>query len=354
MDGKMKINKIELREHQRVHLGKAAPLPAPLSLYLEPTSICNMRCEFCPTGDPVLRRRRPNGTMDLALVEKLVRDVQDWGVQLRRINLYKDGEPTLHRQFIEMVKILKQGAISRELWTKTNGMLLDPEYNQRLIESGLDMIGVSINAVDGEGYLRVTKTKLDYDKLVAGVTDLCQRARGTGVRVLVKIANSGFSQDELDKFHSDFKEAQYLSVEQLHGWAASDQKDWTLGTNPTTFEGGALVDKVACPLPFFMLAINWNGAVSLCNDDWLHATTCGDIRGQTLKEIWQGEELRKLRIMHLEGRRKDNAACGNCSNIRTLPDNIDLERTEILQRVKNAPAVSPVDVMPASRVMGAE
>ena len=69
----MKINTIELREHQRVHLGKAAPLPAPLSLYLEPTSICNMRCEFCPTGDPVLRRRRPNGTMDLALVEKLLR-----------------------------------------------------------------------------------------------------------------------------------------------------------------------------------------------------------------------------------------------------------------------------------------
>lgn len=332
----MKIKTIELRQQQRVDLGKAAPIPAPFSLYLEPTSLCNMRCEFCPTGDMTLRRRRPNGMMDLALVSKLVRDIQNWGVQLRRINLYKDGEPTVHPQFVEMVRILKEGAVAKELWTKTNGLALNPDYNQRLLESGLDMIGVSINAVSSAGYLRITKTRLDYDKLVAGVNDLCERARGGNVRVLVKIVDSGFSPDEIQKFHEDFASAPFLSVEQLHGWAASGEKDWTLGTNPTTFEGGALTDKVACPLPFFMLAINWNGTVSLCNDDWLHATTCGDVRTQTLKEIWQGEDLRKLRVMHLEGRRGENAACGNCSNLRTLPDNIDANRLDILRRMSVA------------------
>ncbi len=337
----MKIKTIELRENQRIDLGKAAPIPAPLSLYLEPTSLCNMRCEFCPTGDAMLRRERPNGMMDIALVEKLVRDVREWGVQLRRINLYKDGEPTLHKQFIEMVQILKAGGISKELWTKTNGLLLNPDYNQRLLDSGLDMIGVSINAVSAEGYLKVTKTKLDYEKLVAGVTDLCDRARDTNVRVLVKIADSGFTPDEIRKFHEDFKAAPFSSVEQLHGWAATEHKDWTLGTNPTTFEGANLVDKIACPLPFFMLAINWNGTVGLCNDDWLHATVCGDIRKQTLKEVWQGEELRKLRMMHLQARRGDNKACGNCSNIRTLPDNIDANRLEIFQRLTNERDANP-------------
>ena len=329
----MKINTIELRQNERVNLGKAAPIPAPFSLYLEPTSLCNMRCAFCPTGDADLRKQRPNGMMALSLVEKLVRDIQDWGVQLRRINLYKDGEPTLHKQFVEMVQILKAGNVSKELWTKTNGLALDPDYNKRLVASGLDMIGVSINAVSSEGYMKVTRTKLDYDKLVAGVNDLCEQARDSNVRVLVKIADSGFSAEELEKFHTDFRSAQYLSVEQLHGWAASDTKDWTLGTNPTTFEGAALVDKVACPLPFFMLTVNWNGTVGLCNDDWLHATLCGDLRAQSLKDIWQGEELRKLRLMHLEARRHENKACGNCSNLRTLPDNIDASRLEIWRRM---------------------
>jgi radical SAM protein with 4Fe4S-binding SPASM domain len=232
-----------------------------------------------------------------------------------------------------MVKILKEADVSKELWTKTNGLLLNPNYNQRLIESGLDMIGVSINAVSADGYLKVTKTKLDYEKLVEGVVDLCRQARDSEVRVLVKIADSGFSSDEIKKFYDDFSDSQYISVEQLHGWAATEHKDWTLGTNPTTFEGAPLIEKKACPLPFFMLAINWNGTVGLCNDDWLHATICGDVRTQTLKEIWEGEELRKLRIMHLEGRREENAACGNCSNIRTLIDNIDDHRMQILQKL---------------------
>jgi len=65
--------------------------------------------------------------MDLALVEKLVRDIQNWGIQLRRINLYKDGEPTLHRQFVEMVRMLKAGNVAKELWTKTNGLALNPD-----------------------------------------------------------------------------------------------------------------------------------------------------------------------------------------------------------------------------------
>ncbi len=329
----MKIQTIDLRQNKRVNLGEAAPLPAPFSLYLEPTSLCNMRCEFCPTGDANLRKQRPNGMMDLALVEKLVADIKDWGIQLRRINLYKDGEPTLHKQFVEIVETLKRGAVARELWTKTNGLLLNPDLNQRLIGSGLDMIGVSINAVSGDGYMRVTRTKLDYDRLVAGVTDLCERAKSANVRVLVKIADSGFTPEEIQKFHSDFAAAQYLSVEQLHGWAASDAKDWTLGTNPTTFEGAALTDKIACPLPFFMLAVNWNGTVGLCNDDWLHATLCGDLRKQSLKDIWHGEELRKLRLMHLEDRRRENRACGNCSNLRTLPDNIDAHRLGIWKRM---------------------
>lgn len=330
----MKIKTIELRQSQRVDLARQAPLAVPLSLYIEPTSLCNMRCEFCPTGDTELSKRRPNGVMDLEVLSKLVNDIQDWDLQLKRINIYKDGEPTVHPRFLEFVRILKEGAISEELWTKTNGRLLNPEYNQKLIESGLDMIGVSINAVSREGYLRITKTKLDYDKLVAGVMDLCEQAKGTNVRVFVKIADSGFSPEEIEKFHDDFSGAPITAVEQLHGWAASDTKDWTLGTNPTTFEGAPLSDKMVCPLPFFMLAMNWNGTVSLCNDDWLHATVCGDIRTQSLKEIWEGDELRKLRKMHLEGRRHENPACGNCSNLRTLVDNIDASRLDILRRLE--------------------
>ena len=273
--------------------------------------------------------------MEMAVFEKLVDDLRSWGVELRRVNLYKDGESLLHPRFAEMVRLLKSSGVTREAWIKTNGLLLEPELNRQLIESGLDFIGVSVNAVDAEGYWTVTQTKVDYEKMVEGVRDLYER-RGR-CRIYVKIADAGFTEGQKRKFLDDFGPiSDSCAIEQLHGWSASGMKDWTLGTNPTTFEGGPLVEKIACPLPFFMLAVNWNGTVSLCNEDWLHATICGDLREQSLREIWEGERLRELRRMHLEGRRSDNAACRDCYYLRTLPDNIDASRQEMLRRLDAA------------------
>ena len=198
----MKIQAIELRERGRVDLGANAPLSKPLALYVEPTSLCNMRCTFCPTGDPKLRRIRPNGFMEMAIFEKLVDDLRSWGVELRRVNLYKDGESLLHPRFAEMVRLLKSSGVTREAWIKTNGLLLEPELNRQLIESGLDFIGVSVNAVDAEGYWTVTQTKVDYEKMVEGVRDLYER-RGS-CRIYVKIADAGFTEGQKRKFLDDF------------------------------------------------------------------------------------------------------------------------------------------------------
>ena len=46
----MKIQAIELRERGRVDLGANAPLPKPLALYVEPTSLCNMRWHVLSDG----------------------------------------------------------------------------------------------------------------------------------------------------------------------------------------------------------------------------------------------------------------------------------------------------------------
>jgi radical SAM protein with 4Fe4S-binding SPASM domain len=141
-------------------------------------------------------------------------------------------------------------------------------------------------------------------------------------------------QWQVDKFYSDFEPiSDYIAVEYLHGWSASDTMDFQLGTRPDTFEGFPLVEKIACPLPFFMLGINWDGTVSLCNEDWAHKTLVGDLKTETLYDVWHGEKLRQMRRMHLEGRRSENPMCGNCHYLTTLPDNIDPWREELLRRI---------------------
>jgi radical SAM protein with 4Fe4S-binding SPASM domain len=227
---------------------------------------------------------------------------------------------------------MKDAGVSDTIWTKTNGLSLTPFLNDRLAKCGLDMIGISVQHVNPDGYKQIADVRIDYDKFVANIADLYNRREG--MKVYIKIADSGLSEADKRKFYDDFSPiADYVAVEQLHGWAASDAKDFTLGTNPTTFEGAPLVDKIVCPLPFYMLGINWNGTVSLCNEDWRHETIVGDLNSQTIREVWKGDALKQMRLMHLEGRRGENSMCRNCNYLRTLIDNLDSKRKELARRI---------------------
>jgi hypothetical protein len=62
----------------------------------------------------------------------------------------------------------------------------------------------------------------------------------------------------------------------------------------------------------------------------------GDIKTQTLREIWEGDKMREFRVMHLKGQRCDNQMCRSCSYLLTLPDEIDNSRIQILGRIINA------------------
>lgn len=332
--GGKRIEGRDLRAKQRETLEKVIPLPAPLVAYIEPTNLCNFRCQFCPTADPDLLKKveRPKGSMSFELFCRLVDDMKQFDRKLKVVNLYKDGEPLLHRQFPEMVRYLKQADVTERILLKTNGSLLDPELNQRLVAAGPDIICISAEAVSGEGYRKIAGAKIDYDTFRENIRDLYTR-RGD-CEIHVKLANSGFPPQEIETFYADFEPiATRVWVEGLMGWSYSSVKDFTLGTNPTTFDGTPLAPKLVCPFPFYAVAVNFNGTVSLCCADWSHSTVVGDITQESLPSIWNGPSLFAFRKMHLEGKRGSNRACGDCYYLDCAPDNIDEHRTTILENL---------------------
>jgi radical SAM protein with 4Fe4S-binding SPASM domain len=176
---------------------------------------------------------------------------------------------------------------------------------------------------------------MDYDQLVKDIGEFYEK-RGN-CRVYVKMADVGFSPEEIAKFYKDFEDkSDFIAIEHLHGWSMSEEKDFILGLEKESFDGIPLVPKIACPWSLYELGINSNGTVGLCNDDWAHKTVVGDLKQESLLEIWNGENLFEIRRLHLEGRRSENTACGNCYYVNCAPDNIDPFRDEILKKLIDA------------------
>ena len=61
----------------------------------------------------------------------------------------------------------------------TNGSQLNPEFNQKLVDSGLQRINISVEGLTAESYKRVADYNIDYNSFVESIQDLYDRKDST-------------------------------------------------------------------------------------------------------------------------------------------------------------------------------
>jgi radical SAM protein with 4Fe4S-binding SPASM domain len=165
--------------------------------------------------------------------------------------------------------------------------------------------------------------------MVGDLYSRCTKAN----KVYVKIPSQWLTPEEIAKFYADFEDkCHYIGLENFHGWSTPELGDFTMGYHSDTYDGDPKVDKIVCPWTLFTITVNWNGAVSVCPEDWAWKTLIGDLTKESIVDVWNGDRFFEFRKMHLEGRRQENIACRGCDFMKTLPDNVDEYREEILER----------------------
>ena len=84
-----------------------------------------------------------------------------------------------------------------------------------------------------------------------------------------------------------------------------------------------LAKKEVCPFPFYTSVIHSDLSVSVCCVDWNKQTVVGNLRRESLADIWKGEALRTFQLTHLQRKRHELNGCKHCTYLHTAPDNID-------------------------------
>jgi len=335
-----KVNAEMLRCKNRTKLVDAVPIKTPFLVNLEPTNNCNFRCKFCPTGHPELLKKvgRVQTNMPLEFFKNIVDQMKSFPEKIKVINLYKDGEPLLHKNFPEMYSYLKQADVAERLIVKTNGALLTPTLSDKLLAAGITQLDISVEAVDADGYKKLSGVDINYQEFLNNIRYFYEHRNSC--RLYIKIIDAGLTEEEKKKFLNDFTPmCDQYAIEQITGWSYSELYDFTLGKqSETAFAGDKLVDKSVCPLTLYALAINCDGSVSICCCDWAHQTIVGNLHQESLQDIWNGERLYNFRMLHLQGSRKENAACRDCILMKSSPDNVDEDTKQIIVSLQKARA----------------
>jgi radical SAM protein with 4Fe4S-binding SPASM domain len=325
----MKINP------NRVDLVKEIPLDRPLSINFETTSRCNFACTFCPCSDGDTRARVGFTRQDMPneLFMKIIDDLKEFPRKIKVNHYHYMGEPLLNPNFFSLVRYAVDANVAEEHWIRTNGSLLNKQTVKNLVDCGLTRIGVSVEAVNEAGYRDLVKRRGMFEKVVQGVSELYEQSRGK-CKVYAKIINFGLPATDPDAFNKIFAPiTDECDIEYPMQWNHG-VPDSTMGRGiKVTVNGDELNKHIACPYPFFTMVVNSKGKALMCCFDWSYQTAIGDVTKSSMKEIWNGQEVRDFWKMHLRGERGNNLACRDCLNLYACPDRLDNNRDELLARL---------------------
>jgi radical SAM protein with 4Fe4S-binding SPASM domain len=321
----------------RVDLVKEIPLDRPLSFLIETTSRCNFSCSFCPSSDIEQTNRvgfaRQN--MPDEMFKKVVADLKEFPRKIKVIHYHHMGEPLMNPNLFSIIRYAVDANIGDSHWIRTNGSLLTKENAKKIVDSGITHIGISVEAVNEDGYQELVHRKGMFEKVVQGVSDLYDYAKDK-VSVYAKIIDFGIPATDPQKFMKIFSPiTDECGVEYPRQWN-HDVPDTTLGQGVKLTVNGDLIDRrrVTCPFPFYTMGVTSNGKCLMCCFDWSSQTIVGDVNTNSVKNIWNSKEVKEFWLMHLRGKRFKNPACRDCQDIFTPPDNLDNDQKELIDRLE--------------------
>jgi radical SAM protein with 4Fe4S-binding SPASM domain len=333
--------KSKLNLDERTALQEVIPLETPFLLYVDPSSACNFRCQFCPTGhiDLIKASGYKRRVMGLQLFEKLLSDLEAFPQALRVMRMNKIGEPLLNKNLPTMIRLAKESGRVGHIDFATNASVFSQDLLMSMVEAGLDRLNISLEGMSKEQYAEHAKVDFDFGKLVEQIRWLYPR-RGN-CEVTIKIPGNYLSAEDRVKFFDMFGDyCDRIFIEQLSPIWPEFDLEHRAGVTASENEGqyqGTSEDKDVCTYIFYAMAINADGTVSACCPDWDQKLVVGDLQHETLRDIWHSPAMNKLRRLHLRGKRRENPICRACGHVKYAQiDNIDAYREQLLAKLEDS------------------
>ncbi len=286
------------------------PLPDfPPMVMLDTTTRCNLTCEHCPNS-ALSEDKDFLGDMDDTVLFKCLDEIAAEAPDTLT-RLFDGGEPMIRKDLHEHIAYATQRGI-RRVSINTNGTMLVAKRRKELIEAGLSHMEVSIDATTPETYLKIRRSPL-FDRVVENTLAYIEesKAHDSQNQVTVSFVLQSDNQHEEQTFR-DFWEPK---VDRVYIREYHQHNDWV--DDHGLFKKRGNPHRHPCPFLWNRLIVFHDGRVRFCEFDWRADHPIGDVRTQTLKEIWHSDAFRELRQQHVCGT-FEHPFCKSCTDWRQV------------------------------------
>lgn len=298
MSGKLK-NRLSIAASYFRH--KAVLAGGPIEITLESTAKCNLYCPMCPRHIYTF----DNENMDLELYKKIVQDCKDY---VEFIWPYGIGEPMIHPNIFEMIRITREAGIRTGM--STNATLLDDRRADMLLESGLDYVTLAFDGATKETYEKY-RIGATFEKTRENILGFLQKKLGLKSRVYV-VLQMVLLKDNSHEIEAYKKLWSIPGVDEIRFKRDEIQIDGSKIEN-VEFKGQR---RNPCHLLWRgPLYVRYDGLAYPCCYMY-DEPPIGDLKKQSVMEVWNGPGMVKLREAHLKGDVSEYPLCQTCQAAR--------------------------------------
>jgi radical SAM protein with 4Fe4S-binding SPASM domain len=289
----------------------------PMTISIEPTTACNLRCPECPSG---LRSfTRDTGNLKTDTFRKILDQLHR---RLMYLIFYFQGEPYINPQFLDMVKTASDKGIYTI--TSTNGHFLNDDNARKTIESGLDRIIISIDGTTQEVYQQYRKEG-KLENVIQGTKNIIKWKKELKSRTPHVIFQFLVVKPNEHQIKDVYRLAEELGVDEVK-LKTAQVYDYENGNEliPDNLQYSRYVPQDDgkyrlkyklvnhCWKLWHACVFTWDGLVVPCcfDKDALHLM--GDIKQDDFLKIWRGDTYQNFRYSLLKGRDQIDI-CSNCS-----------------------------------------
>jgi radical SAM protein with 4Fe4S-binding SPASM domain len=289
----------------------------PMTISVEPTTACNLRCPECPSGLRAFTRPTGNLKADFfkSTIDELYKD-------LLYLIFYFQGEPYINPNFLDMVKYANEKGIYTI--TSTNGHFLNDKNAKATIESGLDRMIISVDGTTQEVYENYRKAG-KLESVLEGARNVVKwkkELKSATPHIIFQFLVVKPNEHQIPEIYKLAEEIGVdevkLKTAQVYDYENGNDLIPTIGKYARyeeTADGTWRVKNKLlnhCWKLWHSCVITWDGMVVPCCFDKDATHRLGDLKKESFAELWHGKSYVDFRKILLKGRDQIDI-CKNCT-----------------------------------------
>jgi len=280
-------------------------IPKTNEVRIETSTVCNARCVFCPHGTKSFTR--PRQFMDFkTYVYYLDKVLNEVGEQITATTFSGFGEALLDKSIDKKIDYACKKNL--EVHLLTNGSMLKPPLTDKLYQSGIKDIRISLHASNEDSYRKIMRYKtphFTYQETVSNLEYAIEhKPAATNIIITVDVVED--NAEDIDDLIERYGQRCYLEIWNPHNWVYG--KKYRDGSQ----------EVASCGRPFTgPIQIQINGDVIQCCFDFNNQMVLGNFKKQSLQEIYSSPIAEKIRRHHTQGTcSKTDLICNGCDQLQ--------------------------------------